>query len=289
VGFDVGAGGVVAVTPAVHAGIFPADAMLKRVLSAALLLPLFVLLVVAAPRAVFIGLLLVVSAAAAWEVGRMFERAGRPAFPGLGVLAALAVTLSFAVPGAPAIVLTGVVMLVMSAPVWLGASLALEPIAAGLLAAVYVGWPLGHGVLLRDLVDGAAVVLFVVGVTWAGESAAYVVGSAIGRYRLAPVISPAKTIEGAVAQVVVSVLMAALLGAWLLPTSGLGFVAGAGVILGTVGQLGDLAESVIKRSLGTKDTGTLIPGHGGILDRVDSLLFNVPSFYYYAKLWGGTS
>jgi phosphatidate cytidylyltransferase len=263
--------------------------MLKRVVSAAVLLPLFVLLLVAAPAPLFGALVLGVSAAAAWELGRMFTRAGRAAYPGLGVAAAFAVTLSFAVPGAPVIVLSAVVMLALSTPVWLGAAPSVEPVAATLLAAVYVGWSLGHALLLRGLAEGAWLVLFLVGVTWAGESAAYLVGSAIGRHPLAPVISPAKTIEGAGAQLVVSVLSALLLGRWLLPAWPAAFVAVAGAVLGTIGQLGDLAESFVKRSLGAKDTGALIPGHGGLLDRIDGLLFNAPSFYYCVKLWGAAS
>lgn len=282
-------GDVSAATPTSRGRTVPHGDMLKRVLSAAVLLPLFVLVVVAAPRALFVALVVAVSAAAAWEIGRMFERAGRPAYPGLGVAAAFAVTVSFTVPDAPVIVLTAVVTLVMSAQVWVGAPLSLEPVAAGLLAAVYVGLPLGHAVLLRELAEGAWFILFLVGVTWAGESAAYLVGSAIGRHPLAPAISPAKTMEGAIAQLVVSVLSALVLAHWLLPAWPLSFTAGAGAFLGIIGQLGDLAESVVKRSLGTKDTGALIPGHGGLLDRIDSLLFNVPSFYYYVKLWGATS
>lgn len=278
---------VVAATPAVRGRTAALEGMLKRVLSAAVLLPLFVLAVVVAPTALFVALVVGVSAAAAWELGRMFERAGRAAYPALGVIAALLVTLSFAAPGAPMLVLTAVVMLVMSAPLWMGAPLAVEPVAATLLAAAYVGWTLGHAVLLRALSDGPWLILFLVGVTWVGESAAYLIGSSIGRHKLAPVISPAKTVEGGIAQVVTSVLAAWLLGRWLLPAWPAAFTAGAGVFLGVVGQLGDLAESVVKRSLGTKDTGTLIPGHGGLLDRIDSLLFNVPSFYYYVKLWGG--
>jgi phosphatidate cytidylyltransferase len=74
------------------------------------------------------------------------------------------------------------------------------------------------------------------------------------------------------------------LGAWLLPDWGVSRVLGAGILLGVIGQVGDLAESVIKRSVGVKDTGGLIPGHGGLLDRVDGLLFNAPALYYYTAL-----
>jgi phosphatidate cytidylyltransferase len=125
-----------------------------------------------------------------------------------------------------------------------------------------------------------------VGTTWAGESAAYVVGSVLGRHPLAPVISPRKTVEGAVGQLTVSILTAAGLGAWLLPQWSMSTAILAGALLGIVGQVGDLVESAIKRSLGAKDTGGLIPGHGGVLDRLDGLLFNAPALFYYASYAG---
>jgi phosphatidate cytidylyltransferase len=93
-------------------------------------------------------------------------------------------------------------------------------------------------------------------------------------------------VEGALAQVVASMITGGLLAAWVLPACGVGLAVGAGALLGVVGQFGDLAESAIKRSAGTKDTGGLIPGHGGVLDRIDSLLFNFPAFYYFSLLAG---
>src|SRR5262249_21763994 len=133
---------------------------------------------------------------------------------------------------------------------------------------------------------GDELILYVVGVTWIGETAAYIAGSTAGRHKLAPVVSPKKTIEGALAQLAASIATGAAIGAWLLPTCGWGLWVGAGALLGVIGQLGDLAESAIKRSAGTKDTGALIPGHGGVLDRIDSLLFNLPAFYYFSRLAG---
>ena len=99
-------------------------------------------------------------------------------------------------------------------------------------------------------------------------------------------VSPKKTVEGGIAQVIASVATAAALAAWLLPACSMGAMLAAGAVLGVVGQIGDLAESVLKRTVGLKDTGTLIPGHGGVLDRIDSLLFNLPVFYYVARLAG---
>jgi phosphatidate cytidylyltransferase len=141
---------------------------------------------------------------------------------------------------------------------------------------------LGYAIWLHGGASGPQLVLFLVGVTWAGESAAYLVGSSLGRHRLAPILSPRKTVEGAAAQVIVSVAAALLLSAWLLPGCSLVGAAGAGIVLGVIGQIGDLVESAIKRSIGTKDTGGLIPGHGGMLDRIDSLLFNAPALYLYS-------
>jgi phosphatidate cytidylyltransferase len=119
-------------------------------------------------------------------------------------------------------------------------------------------------------------------VTWLGETAAYIVGSLLGRTKLAPIVSPKKTVEGAVTQLIVSVLAAVIAQVWFVDALSVGQAAVAGAILGVVGQVGDLAESVLKRSVGAKDAGQLIPGHGGILDRIDGLLFNAPVLFYYA-------
>lgn len=123
---------------------------------------------------------------------------------------------------------------------------------------------------------GMAWVLAVVLSTWAGDSAAYLAGRAYGRHKLAPAVSPGKTIEGAVggllAAVLVSMAVFGVSGA--LPVWA-GAIVGAG--LGVCGQLGDLSESFLKRQAGVKDSGNLIPGHGGMLDRVDALLFAFPA------------
>lgn len=267
--------------------------LLKRLVSALVLLPVFMVIVVNAPGWVFNILVVLASAAALWELARMFEQAGRPVYKWLGVAGGTALTAAFGASRLldplllPVLVLTLAVGAILAAPVWQGRTPATESAANTLLAVLYVGWLLGYGILLHHTSPlGDQLVLFLVGVTWVGETAAYLVGSTVGRHTLAPVISPRKTIEGAVAQVVASVLTAGLLGVWLLPACGGVTTLLAGGVLGVVGQVGDLAESVIKRSVGTKDTGALIPGHGGMLDRIDSLLFNLPAFYYFAR-WTG--
>ncbi|MBI4590957.1 MAG: phosphatidate cytidylyltransferase [Candidatus Rokubacteria bacterium] len=260
-------------------------ALLKRVLSTVVLLPIFVGIVMLGPVWVFGATVVLVSGVAQWEFTGMFERAGVRTLRWLGLVGGMAVTASFALPVSELVAFTTMLLVVLLAALWRprGARLAWEPAAVTLFGICYVNWLLGYGFWLRDLPGGADWVLLLVWVTWLGETAAYVVGSTLGRTRLAPVISPRKTVEGAAAQLVVSVLAAAVAQVWFITQIGLGRAVVAGLFLGVVGQLGDLVESALKRSVGTKDTGWLLPGHGGLLDRLDSLLFNTPALFYYAR------
>jgi phosphatidate cytidylyltransferase len=290
----------VAETEAARVTVPPAGAISpawKRIASSIVLIPVFVWVTTGAPAWVFQLLVVAASAVACRELARMFERTGRPIATWLTVGVGAALTASFAtslytglgIDGhavrwmpTPELALLVGVGLICSAPLWSSGRPLVESTANTLFGAIYIGWLLGYAIWLQGRADGPQLVLFLVGVTWAGESAAYLVGSSVGRHRLAPVLSPGKTVEGAIAQVIVSIAAALALGFWLLPACGLLGAAGAGVVLGVIGQVGDLAESAIKRSIGTKDTGDLIPGHGGMLDRIDSLLFNAPALYLYS-------
>jgi len=159
----------------------------------------------------------------------------------------------------------------------------------GLLAGIlYLGWLLGHLVSLRARDQGLEWVVFAIFTTFAVDTAAYFVGRAWGRRPLAPVISPKKTWEGAIGGLVGAVL-AALALAWVLNLPlglslpiGYGHTFVLGVLVGVFAQLGDLAESLLKRSVGVKEAGAIIPGHGGLLDRLDSVIFGVIVVYYYS-------
>lgn len=261
-----------------------AAALLKRLLSTLLLLPLFVWMVVEGPVWLFGATMVVAGALGQWEFTGIFERAGIKSFRLLGLVGGSVVTASFALPVSERVAFTAVLLVVLGAglvPRGQG-RVAWEPVAVTLFGISYVNWLLGYSFWLRDLDSGVEWILLLVSVTWLGETAAYVVGSTVGRHRLAPVISPRKTVEGAVAQLAVSVLAALAAPAWFFPSLSTGGAVAVGALLGIVGQAGDLVESAIKRSVGTKDTGRLIPGHGGMLDRVDSLLFNTPVLFYYA-------
>jgi phosphatidate cytidylyltransferase len=240
--------------------------------------------VMAGPLWLYGAIIVLVGALGQWEFTGMFERAGVRTMRALGLVGGVLVTASFALPVSERVVLTAVLLGALTAALWwqrLG-QLEWQPAVVTIFGILYVNWLLGYAFWLRDLEAGKEWVLLLVWVTWLGETAAYMVGSTAGRHRLAPLVSPKKTVEGAVAQLVVSVLAAVIAHAWFFHALGLVGAAGVGLVLGVSGQIGDLVESALKRSVGTKDTGSLIPGHGGMLDRIDSLLFNTPVLFYCA-------
>ena len=154
---------------------------------------------------------------------------------------------------------------------------------AGIL---YVGWLLSHFIELRGLTDGRNWVFFALFITWASDTTAFFVGKALGRHHLVPNISPAKTWEGAVAGIGGAIIMSVLFFThtpFHLPLS-YGQAILLSMLVSVFGQLGDLVESLLKRNVGVKDSGGLIPGHGGFLDRIDSVVFAVVVVYYYV-IW----
>jgi phosphatidate cytidylyltransferase len=159
---------------------------------------------------------------------------------------------------------------------------ALQEVGVSVFAPLYIGLPLGALAAIRWTL-GREPTLLVIATIAASDTAQYYSGRLFGRRPLAAAISPKKTIEGAVGGFVGGVAAMAGLGAWWLPEFSLPFRVGLGVALVAVGIAGDLFESLIKRSVGVKDASALIPGHGGILDRIDALLFAAPVFYVFVR------
>ena len=158
--------------------------------------------------------------------------------------------------------------------------------AINVASALYLGFMLSHFVTLRELPSGMQWVIFAFGMTWIGDTSAYFVGRSIGRHKLWPRISPKKTWEGLAGEIVACMIAGPLLGAWLV---GINVWQGLliGVLVAILGTFGDFAVSLIKRMAGAKDSGALIPGHGGVLDRLDSLMFTFPLITYFALLVAG--
>ncbi len=258
---------------------------LRRVYSALLLLPLLYMAIRYLPPAAFFVFLTAVVLLAQWEfLALFFEKSRLP---------------QHALVGFPA---TTLLLIAMQWPAGVDVSLALSITIAWLLCyqvclapsdsrhlsmfvllfgILYVGYTLGHVLRLRTLDDGALLIFFVLLVTWAGDAAAYYVGKTCGSRPLAPRLSPKKTVEGFCGGLVAAPLIAWLGHVWFLPVVTPVDCLILGILFTVLGLVGDLSESALKRYAGVKDSGSLIPGHGGMLDRVDSLLLNAPVFYYY--------
>jgi len=155
---------------------------------------------------------------------------------------------------------------------------AVNLIAVTLFAVFYIGWFFTFLVKVRFLEDGHKLVAYLLLVTKSGDMGAYLVGSNFGRHKLIPRISPNKSVEGAAGGFIFSIACA-LLSRYYLSWMSFSFVLISGVLIGIFAQLGDLAESLIKRDYDVKDSGVFLPGLGGMLDVIDSILFTAPIFY----------
>ena len=158
----------------------------------------------------------------------------------------------------------------------------IQQASTGVLAAVYIGMPLGMLVAVHSL-RGWPATLLLLGTIVVSDSMQYYTGRLLGRHPLAPAISPKKTIEGAIGGVIFGTVFITLLGMRVLPFSGYGQLIMLGLLVVVFGICGDLFESRLKRTAGVKDSSSIIPGHGGVLDRIDALLFAVAPFYLYVR------
>jgi phosphatidate cytidylyltransferase len=278
------------------------SSLTRRLISVAILIPL----IVAAGWWAW-ATVLVVALCVALGISELFaimRQGGLTPRLGPGLAVGLALTAAAALRPLTSLDLTGLA-LALSVSLTLAYELlprdrsaSLQSWALTLTGAIYIGWLLSSFILLRQLdtplrggllaplgiPPGAAWLFLVLAITWIQDSAAFFVGRAFGRHPMAPLLSPKKTWEGFAGGMLASVLTALIAVLLLgLPISYLG--AGLiGAVAGVAGPLGDLGESLIKRQIGVKDSGQLIPGHGGILDRMDSLLFVGPVIYYGVAL-----
>jgi phosphatidate cytidylyltransferase len=184
----------------------------------------------------------------------------------------------------------GVFLTLLVIPGWYVFSIAkieeaLGSSAVSVMATSYVGMLGGSLIRLRsDFPVGPRLVFFLMLVVWIGDAGAYYVGSRFGRRKLSPRISPQKTVEGLIGGCATSILAAVVIHYTFFPQFPLLHAIAAGLILSVTGVIGDLAESMWKRSAAVKDSGSLLPGHGGFLDRFDSIFFTAPILYCYWTL-----
>lgn len=264
---------------------------MKRLLSAIVFLPLFWVIVKKFRPGLYQALILAAALLALRELFRLAEARGQRCHRVLGAALAALLIASFVLPAldprAPLVL--GLLLIPIAAlrrdGDW---SKAFGDIAATFFIAVFVGVLFGYLMALRIIDEapkgaetGSDLVFLLFLIVWGSDTAAYYVGSAFGRHALAPRVSPKKTIEGAVAGIAGALAAAFVARAWFIARLTVADCLVLGLGLGVVGILGDLVESMLKRGAGIKDSAALVPGHGGILDRVDSLLYAAPVLYYY--------
>ncbi len=302
---------------------------MKRVLTAAVLIPLVIVALFKAPLWLFTLIVFGVAVLAAHEYFGIVKAQGFRPFAAadyvffalsFGTLYWLAYFASLDyVDGAGGLALIlmlgllgglGLIALIAALVLLLGGlgrdplSSALPDAAVTFMALPYLAFTLGLLPVLRAPLNGALYLLYLMLLVWCGDIAAYYVGRAIGKHKLAPRVSPAKSWEGAIASVAGAVIVGVLLFHYIEPVASIlrsahllsrdasphvgsarvpiWLVALFAVAVNTAAQMGDLVESALKRGAGVKDSGTLLPGHGGILDRIDALLFALPvGFFFY--------
>jgi phosphatidate cytidylyltransferase len=249
---------------------------MKRVVTALVLIPFFIYIVLWAPIWAF---LMTVSAVAVLCFREYADLAALHGIAKPGVFGYVAGLLLLLLPGKDGAFFVLIAILAMSLALRSREMARALPDAAALLLGVaYVFGSLRCAVELRAInVDW---LFFALSLNWVGDIAALYVGRSFGRHKLAPEVSPAKSWEGSIGSTVASVIYGAFYFRWLLPAAPLAAALGLTVIANIAGQLGDLCESAMKRGAGVKDSGTLLPGHGGWLDRVDSSLFALPVIYF---------
>jgi phosphatidate cytidylyltransferase len=291
---------------------------MKRVLTAVVLIPLVLLAVFRAPAPLFAILVAGVAILAAREFIDLVKHYNVTPFrtPTYVGVVLLFTALIVREAQTPTIATEALFFIVFGAAVfgtfiYLVVGMMRRDLATSYPAAAATFFALGYTALpllllanLRQQWAGAFLILYLMLVVWTGDTAAYYVGRAIGRHKMAPRISPGKTWEGGVASFVASIgvgvlvfnyaqpishglLQAHLLDRWqgyFAPGPPIALVVVLSAIINVTAQLGDLVESLLKRGAGVKDSGALLPGHGGMLDRIDALLFAVPVLWFYAAL-----
>lgn len=274
--------------------------MLARILTGVVGIPLAILLVFLPNKIPFAGAICIVSIIAVLELYEGAKRIGARPIKWAGLLAvALFVvsaltyereTIGSVFPAA----LTMFLMLSFCVEFFRKHRAPLLNVGITVFGAIYVGWLISHIVVLRNIpglilisgrqteVGSWLVMMTFVG-TWACDTSAYFIGKAFGKHKLAPKLSPNKTLEGSAAGLLGSIISTIIMGIVIkLP---IGHSIALGCIFGVLCQLGDLSESAVKRELNIKDFSKLVPGHGGMLDRFDSLLFTAPAAFYYVSLF----
>lgn len=259
----------------------------RRIYTILFLAPLLYAAIRYLPPLAFSGVVVLAGALALFEFYRLcFSDRSHSWLIGIGLTGFAALILATHRPDIVVPTLLAIVVSIISVPLLSRSPLeqSLRDGAMTLFGVLYLGLTLSTLSMTRLLPSGEWLIFFLLLVTWASDTGAYLVGTLCGRHRLAPTISPKKTVEGLVGGLIGAIIIGYAARWWFLPElSGLDCLVLA-ILLTITGLWGDLTESAMKRSVGMKDSGGILPGHGGMLDRLDSLLFTAPVFYYYVTM-----
>ncbi len=265
---------------------------MQRLVTAAILAPLLWAAIKIAPPWAFYVIAVLAIVGACWECYRIMQRCEARPLVWLGLLASAFVVWSHGdLP--PSVrsgeVLLALVLLAVPVAMWTRPSpeSVMKTIVETVFPPVFIALTMGYVVALRAVPDpdGEDLVTLLFICVIFGDTAAYYVGKNLGRHKMAPRISPKKTWEGFAGAMVGAIFGALVAHYWFYQRLPLEHVVPIGLVLGVTGALGDLAESVVKRSCGVKDSSGLVPGHGGIFDRTDNLLIATPVLYYYFRFF----
>jgi phosphatidate cytidylyltransferase len=261
----------------------------KRVLSGLLFLPIFYLFTWKLHPVYFLALVMAAAVLGQYEFYRMAQARGIHPDALLGsVLGALVVLNGYRplIPSTGASLLAVCLLAIMIVRLFSPRPVesAIEDVSATFMGIVYVAVLFTFQVSILLGSNGRQWLVFLYFIIWASDIGAYSTGIPFGKHRLYEKISPKKSIEGLLGALAASAGMALLCRWWFMPPIGTGAVVGIALALAAAGTIGDLVESLFKRAAGVKDSGTIIPGHGGILDRMDSMLFAAPVLYYYLRM-----
>jgi phosphatidate cytidylyltransferase len=254
---------------------------MTRLLSGAVLLAIAIAVVWFAPAPVFLAVAELMLVLASIEYVRL-ARAGGHELPAVATTVGAAVTSVGVISPfgglERALIVSLIGLAVLTLTGWRGKGDALANTAVAVFPVVYLGVPIGAMVSIQTL-HGREQLFLLMLTVFGSDTGQYYSGRLFGRTPLAPIVSPKKTVEGAAGGFVCGVLIMIVVGAWWLPAVGVVFRALLGAAIVALGIAGDLFESMLKRSAGVKDSSTLIPGHGGVLDRIDALLFAAPVYF----------
>ncbi len=259
---------------------------MKRVLTGLIAVPIVVGIVYYGSPLLFLVFVAAVALTAVYEYFTMIARIGINGFPIPGMVLSFLLLLSFYFDGR-FMAEWGLIAGLTLFGTWFiqedNVKVAIDQIAYTLLGILYIAGLGGYYLLIRHLENGNALIFFLFLIVWLGDIAAYYWGKNFGKKPLAPLVSPKKTVEGSIAGLGGSLLAGVIAGLWFLDHIMMVHCLLAALICGIIGQFGDLAESLLKRHVDVKDSSDILPGHGGVLDRIDSLLFAGPVFYCYFK------